>query len=948
MSNVPARIVELVETFHNNRNQYRKAGYTETETRVEFINPFFKELGWDVTNESGYAEDYKDVVNEDLIKAGAPDYAFRIGGRRKFFVEAKNPSVPIEFDPKPAYQLRRYAWSNTHPLAILTNFDGFAVYDCRFKPTQTDKASKARIRYIKYAEYADNWDYIADTFSKEAVLKGSFDRYAADTGRRGTSPVDQEFLKEIEQWRQVLAQDIHQNFPLLDVRELNFAVQRTIDRIIFLRMCEDRGIEPPDQLRGLLNAKDIYPRLLTLYHNADARYNSGLFHFSVEKGRAEAPDTLTTSIKVQDKVLKQIIESLYYPRSPYEFSYIGADILGSVYEQFLGKIITVKSPTKADVEEKPEVKKAGGVYYTPTYIVDYIVENTVGKLCEGKTPKQVSKLRILDPACGSGSFLIGAYTFLLDWHRDQYVADGPEKHKKELYQGPGGLWYLTMAEKKRILTQNIFGVDIDGQAVEVTKLNLLLKVLENESRETVDTALRLLHQRALPDLGDNIKCGNSLIGTDFDTSGLADDEIRRINPFDWSSEFPSVMAKGGFDAVIGNPPWGADFSVREQSYLRSAYVSGETGIVDSYALFTEKGFHNLRKQGMLGFITPDTFLRKDDHLAIRKLLLGQTTVRELIETGPVFPTVRDTWCVISILEKSPPIQGSLMHHKKISRFVISAEERLEKFAHGRWDHESDVPQTTWLGSPRLIIGYHASVERQAVVRRIEEKTSLGALKDRYLISRGEEGGKAKFQPHASGSIYMVTPAQVSRYHVENGSPVDSANLTRSKLADFYAHPKIWVNRIWKMRWKPRLKCALDIRRNSAGMKTLQMIVSRQDSIEELQYLLGILASQLIDFWCVNYLTDDINQSYLERIPVPTIDLDNPQEKAQYGKMVGLVGRMLDLHKKLEAATIPDDRTQIQRQIDSTDREIDELVYELYGLTDEEISIVKGDADSRIP
>jgi type I restriction-modification system DNA methylase subunit len=264
-------------------------------------------------------------------------------------------------------------------------------------------------------------------------------------------------------------------------------------------MCEDRGVEHYAQLQALLNGEHTYKRLQYLYGIADEKYNSGLFHFREEKGRAEAPDGLTLKLKIDDKVLKDIIRRLYYPESPYEFSVLSGDILGNVYEQFLGKVIRLTAGHHAVVEEKPEVKKAGGVYYTPSYIVDYIVKNTVGKLCEGKSPKQIEKLRILDPACGSGSFLIGAYTSLLDYHRDWYVREGPQKHTKVIYQGAGGHWYLTTQEKKRILLNSIYGVDIDSQAVEVTKLSLLLKVLEGESEETIGKTLKLFRERALPD-----------------------------------------------------------------------------------------------------------------------------------------------------------------------------------------------------------------------------------------------------------------------------------------------------------------------------------------------------------------------------------------------------------------------------------------------------------------
>jgi len=945
MADAPDIIKELVHRYESNRDLYRSAAYNEEQTRAEFINPFFEALGWDVTNKAGYSPAYMDVVFEGTVRvegaANAPDYTFRVGQTRKFFVEAKKPAVSINFDPDHARQIRRYSWTAKLPLGVLTNFHEFAVYDCRIPPKPSHKATHARLVYITYKDYVNRWEEMASILSRDAVWKGSFDRYAeSEKGKRGTAEVDQQFLKQIEEWRAVLARNLALRNPQLDVRELNYAVQNTIDRIVFLRMCEDRGIEPPAQLFGTTNGQNIYGRLIDVYLAADAKYNSGLFHFHEEKGRAEVPDTLTTALKIDDKVLADIITGLYYPKSPYEFSVIGADILGSVYEQFLGKVIRLTPAHTAVVDEKPEVKKAGGVYYTPTYIVDYIVKNTVGRLCEGKTPKQVAKLRILDPACGSGSFLINAYAFLLNWHLDYYVKAGPENHKKQVYRISESEWRLTTREKKRILLNNIYGVDIDTQAVEVTKLSLLLKVLEGESRDTLENQLRLFRERALPDLAANIKCGNSLVGTDFDTSGLSDDETKRINPFDWEREFPAIMSKGGFDAVIGNPPWGAEFTVKEQAYLRASYDSGQTGMVDSYALFMECGFRNLRKQGTLGFITPDTFLRKDDHLAVRRLLLQQARVTHLVETGPVFPTVRDTWCAVSILEKSAPDKGALTRHRKINRFIVSADERLDRFARAEWDDETDVPQAIWLDSPQLIIGYHASAEGQTIIRRMEQQPCLGTLTERYAISRGEEGSKTKFGAQADGDFHMVTPAQVERYHIACGSPISSTALTHTKLDAFYKHPKIWVNRIWKMRWKPRLICGLDARQDSAGMKTLQMIVSTAEKVDDLQYLLGILASRLVDFWCVNYLSDDINQSYLERIPVRVVKFDDPEDKARHDKMVELVERMLDLHKKLNAANVPGDKTQMQRRIDATDREIDKLVYQLYGLTDEEIKIVE--------
>jgi hypothetical protein len=562
----PQAVVELVERFDRYHEVYRSGRYNETQVRHEFIDPLFELFGWDINNQHGYAEAYKDVIHEDAIKIGgvtkAPDYCFRIGGTRKFFLEAKNPSINIKDDAHPAFQLRRYAWSAKLPLSILTDFEEFAVYDCRIKPDKHDKSSTARTLYFTYTNYPDHWDELASIFSREAILKGSFDNYAESTKlKKGTAEVDAAFLKEIELWREILARNIALRNPLISQRELNFAVQQTIDRIIFLRICEDRGIEDYGRLRTLQNGTHIYQQLRDLFYEADDRYNSGLFHFRREKERLEPPDELSLSLTIDDKPLQDILKSLYYPDRPYEFSVLPSDILGHVYEQFLGKVIRLTHNRRAVVEEKPEVKKAGGVYYTPRYIVDYMVEQTVGKLLENKTPRQAARLKILDPACGSGSFLINTYQYLLDWHRDYYENDGPRKHTKEIYQGPGGTWPLTTAERKRILLNCIYGLDIDPQAVEVTKLSLLLKVLEGENQQTLMTQLRLFHERALPDLGSNIKCGNALIAQDFyhnrQLNLINQKEHYRINVFDWKDGFPTILTaeNGGFNVVIGNPPY---------------------------------------------------------------------------------------------------------------------------------------------------------------------------------------------------------------------------------------------------------------------------------------------------------------------------------------------------------------------------------------------------------
>lgn len=436
MPSAPQAILDLVEQFAHNRDVYHRPEYNETQVRHEFIDPFFMALGWDVNNQRGVAPQYAEVIHEATQRAPdatrAPDYGFRVGPQVKFWVEAKKPAVDLYANPLPAYQLRRYAWNEKLPLSILTDFEEFSVYDCRFKPAPNDSAATARVLYIRFDEYPTRWEEIASIFSREAVWRGDFDRYATSTaGKRGTQEVDDAFLAEIEGWRETLARNIALRNPDLGVRELNYAVQLLIDRIIFLRIAEDRDIEPYEQLKSLLVNPQLYARLVELFQSADQRYNSGLFHFRVEKGR-EQPDTITPALRIDSKPLADIINGLYYPKCPYVFHRLSADILGSVYERFLGSVIRLAPGHRAVVEQKPEVRKAGGVYYTPKYVVNYIVKHTVGALIEGKSPAEISKLRILDPACGSGSFLLGAYQYLLDYHLKWYVEHPTRPPRKEI------------------------------------------------------------------------------------------------------------------------------------------------------------------------------------------------------------------------------------------------------------------------------------------------------------------------------------------------------------------------------------------------------------------------------------------------------------------------------------------------------------------------------------
>ena len=421
----------------------------EADVRQSLIDPFFEALGWDVHNKEQAALRLREVIPEESLEVEGqqktPDYTFRMGQSVDFYVEAKKCAVDIGADAASAFQIRRYGWNARLGVSILTNFEQFAEYDCTQRPRPNDKPSHARIRYLEYKEYPDRWRELWDVFSREAVHSGAFDRYAASKrAKRGTSEVDSEFLKEIEGWRDELARNIALRNPQLSHDDLNRAVQLIVDRVVFLRMAEDRRLEPYGQLLNLCNADDVYPRFIeTLCRDADEKYNSGLFHFRKEKETDEEPDRITPSLAVDDKVFKPIVQSLYFEHgSPYDFRIMPVEILGTVYERFLGKVIHLTGGHRARVEEKPEVRKAGGVYYTPAYIVDYIVEHTVGRQIQGRSPMQLAGLRngkqpfrVLDMACGSGSFLLGAYQRLLGHCFDWYVENNPAEAQEGRLQG---------------------------------------------------------------------------------------------------------------------------------------------------------------------------------------------------------------------------------------------------------------------------------------------------------------------------------------------------------------------------------------------------------------------------------------------------------------------------------------------------------------------------------
>ena len=655
----------LVDRFHASIDFYKDArnAYNEHSCRIEYIDPLLKLLGWDVANEKGLAPQYREVIAENYsTRTDRPDYTITLRGVPKFFVEAKKPAVDITRDADPAIQTRKYGWNAKHRLAVLTNFEYLAIYDTCHIAHEDDGCAVARYRLYHYTEYVEKIEEIVGLIARDTVYSGDFDAYLdanfPATGGQ-TQQVDTLFLSQINEWRVALSNELYaQGGRYTSLEVLNDVVQEFINQIVFLRICEDKNLPLYRKLKDTItDADQLQSKLEELFHSADRRYNSGMF---------SGEDII---FDLSCEVIKGMIEDLYYPQSPYLFNIIEPNLLGKIYEIFLTEQLVLLENNTIGLGKKKDCQNRS-VVTTPTEIVKYMVDKTLSKVCEGKTPSEILNISVADIACGSGIFLEEAFAYLQDYCVQWYICNGQTDH---LIETGIDLYKLPLQEKKDILCSCIYGIDIDIHAVEVAKFSLLIKLIEDETAPSVAEVVPIL-----PDLGDNIQFGNSLV-SQAELNGIsgANHQMMEIAPFDWNA----INSGGGFDVIIGNPPYvntegmhallpSAEVEVYKKKYKTSHKQ------FDKYFIFIEQAINKINENGFVCYIVPNKFFKIGAGEKLRNLIAKEHMLVSLDDFGDA-QLFEDKTIYSSIILLSKAKQTSFVYSSVDSANKLWAGETID-------------------------------------------------------------------------------------------------------------------------------------------------------------------------------------------------------------------------------------------------------------------------------
>lgn len=793
--------------------------------------------------------------------------------------------------------------------------------------------------------------------------------------------ITKKFYAGYRQARLSLLDHLIENNPEIEKTLLLEKTQKFLDRFVFTLFCEDTSSLLPLNL-----IKNTYERAINSLSPSDERvWNEfkGLF-LAIDKGNSRvqppinayngglfAHDDILDNLKIKDEFWKQLMHL-----TEYDFETdINVNILGHIFEQSISDLESLKSELRGEEQDKKKSKrKKDGIYYTPEYITRYIVENTVGKYLE-EYPEKLNTIKILDPACGSGAFLNQAHTFLMNEYKIRHESLINEKIGK----GESiTLFDYNPAENNReILLNNLYGVDLNQESVEISKLALWLKT----ARKT----------EPLQNLDKNIKCGNSII---------SNPEIAGKKAFDWDIEYKDIMDDGGFDVLIGNPPWGAEFTNPEKEYLKDRYqeISGE---VNSYLVFILNSLEKLKKGGILGFIIPDGWTESKRWDSFRKRLLENYDIQEIdLFRKNIFIDAPDIIPTILIVRNKKSSNNKTV----IKRIGLNTP--IDNLHLLDWIDSKMILQDWWLSQPYNLITINQTAKLMHLYERFYQlekvADTLNPQESRYVyISDGVYKSKITNLLKNEGTKeacvdVVIQGAELQRYHIttDNLSKLSvsevSQLLTKTELSK-YCEDKLVFHALKKPSMSNRLSGTY-IEKSETEVPNIifsnNFIVITKIKEIGLKFLLGLMNSKLINrFYNDHFLSVNIEAYSVGSIPLPTLknselienfvmkmislgkefnELQNSINEivsAKYAKQTGVLEFNLgdigfnELLEKLSIKGVDlkieevDELQQwfkpkqhelisIREKIKNLDFQIDQEVYKLYGLTQEEINIIE--------
>lgn len=741
--------------------------------------------------------------------------------------------------------------------------------------------------------------------------------YGNGESRTGRSAPGERASRELANWRLLLARDLLARNPGLAIDSLNAALAAILDALVFMRLAELRGFPCPHSVAELLAGDRLYERLRQLFRDAQDCLGAPLFDVA-------APAAIPPGLQVSDDMLRQIVGRLHQGRLGDWLRQLAPADLGPLYEGLMCRQVCLDESGTPLAELKPELRRTGGVYYTPETIVAEIVEHTLGQRLARLTDEaaahpvllRAARLRLVDPACGSGAFLLAAWDCLRRWHRQHYLRD-PERWSQgprpRLCRDTNGEWRLTLGERVRLLG-HVYGVDVDPHAVVVCRFSLLLAVCDGLPPEELARIRSSGVRNALVEaLQTHVRCGDSLIDTRH--ALLPDAGLR---PFDWhhpEQGFGRILARGGFDVVIGNPPWvslsgrfaeGA-YSGAAIGYLTERY-GGNPTLANLFEHFIAMSLELLAPGGCLGYLVPDRLAVNAQFLRLRQRLLSETRL-DWLTFGAPFPGVTvDT--LILVLHR--PRRGE-------AETLVAIGRHGRAHLHVRQDELSAEGGIHCCESID-ILGLLDHVERQPRV------LPLGAVCQTTsgFGGRAEAIGERRLEPE---QVAVLKGESIGRFETRQGFWFDFSpeNLTgrTTDLRKLRVQPRLLLRKTGD-----RLIATCDDS-DALPEQSLYLLYQFQNGLSP-HYLLGLLNSRLLTFFYRHRLVTNrhslahLKKVQLDAIPIRLPNLGAPDERRLHQELVDLVRQAL----ALDDSAPPAERPARQAALDA---EIDRRVYRLYAL-----------------